>query len=315
MKYKRLGALLCALLFLTGCSWFIRQEENAVAILARNAQQDPAEQQRVEALQERLGAAGYTVQVFDARDDQAAQIGQLEKALQENCVGVVMQPVMLSAAPQLVDMAKTADVPLIFTGRPVEEETLQLWDKLGYVGADPEQPGMQQGSILAALPDKGDINGDGMLSYILIWDMAEYTDTQLHTASVFTALTDAQVVLMQLGISSAEGDREKAREGCATLLCEYGKDIEAVICSNDEMALGALEAIKEGGRTVGENVYLLGIGGGQEALQAVTDGNMTGTVQEDTNTLTNHVLQLLQQLEKGEAEQRSFEIDCIPVTK
>ena len=306
MKYKKMGALLCALLFLTGCSWFVRQGDNTVTILARNAQQDPAEHQRVEALQERLGAAGYTVQVFDARDDQA---------LQENCVGVVIQPVMLSAAPQLVDMAKTADVPLIFTGRPVEEETLQLWDKLGYVGADPEQPGIQQGSILAALPDKGDINGDGMLSYILIWDMAEYTDTQLHTASVFTALTDAQVVLMQLGISSAEGDREKAREGCATLLSEYGKDIEAVICSNDEMALGALEAITEGGRTVGENVYLLGIGGAQDALQAVTDGNMTGTVQEDTNALTNHVLQLLQQLMKGEAEQRSFEIPCIPVTR
>ena len=50
---------------------------------------------------------------------------------------------------------------------------------------------------------------------------------------------------------------------------------------------------------MGENVYLLGIGGAQDALQAVTDGNMTGTVQEDTNALTNHVLQLLQQLMKS----------------
>lgn len=212
-------------------------------------------------------------------------------------------------------MVKAADVPMVFTGRPVEEDILHRWDKTGFVGIDPEQPGVQQGNILAKVPDKGDINGDGMLSYILIWDMAEYADTQLHTASVFTALTDAQIVLMQLGLSSTDGQQEKAREGCATLLAEYGKDIEAVICSSDPLALGALEAITEGGRTVGEDIYLLGIGGAQEAQLAVTEGNMTGTVREDTNALTQSVLQLLQQLEKGEAEQRSIEIACVPVTK
>ena len=314
MKYRRLYALVCAVLLLTGCSWFSRQEENTVAVLARDLQ-DCAEQQRTAALQEALTDAGYTVQILDAKSDQSAQTQQLKKLLRESCEGVIIQPVIMDAVPELVEMAKKADVPMVFTGRPVQEDVLQLWEKTGFVGVDPEEPGLQQGKILAQMPDKGDINGDGMLSYILIWDMADYTDTQLHTASVFTALTDAQIVLMQLGISSADGDREKARDGCAMLLAEYGKDIEAVICSSDTMALGALEAITESGRTVGENIYLLGIGGAQDALEAVEKGNMTGTVREDTETFTQYTLQLLQQLAEGKAERRSFEILSAPVTK
>lgn len=314
MKYRRLCALICAVLLLSGCGLFSRPEGNTVAVFARNLQ-DSAERLRTTALQEALVAAGYTVQVLDAKGDQSAQTGQLEKMLRESCAGVIIQPVMMDAAPELVELGKKADVPVIFTGRPVKEEVLQQWEKTGFVGIDPEEPGLQQGKILSQMPDKGDINGDGMLSYILIWDMADYADTQLHTASVFTALTDAQIVLMQLGISSADGDREKARDGCAMLLAEYGKDIEAVICSSDTMALGALEAVTEGGRTVGENVYLLGIGGAQDALEAVEKGNMTGTVREDTNALTQNVLQLLQQMTEGNAEQRSFEIPCIPVAK
>lgn len=294
MKHTRLWIVLCiAALLLSGCAQKSEQDEKTVGIFTRDVQHDNAEAVRVQALEKALTAAGYIPKHLDGKGDQSIQTQQLESLLKGPCSGIVIHPVMMSAAPELIAMAQEENVPIIFIGQQLSEELRQQWQKVGNIYLDPEQPGIQQGNILAQQPDRGDINGDGTLSYVLIWDMKEYTDTQLHTAGVHKALTDAQILLYQLGIGSAEGDREKARERCAALLAEFGKDIEVVICSTDEMALGALEAIEEGGRTVGKDIYLVGIGGTEEALQAVSEGKMTGTVREDAQAASEYAVLLL----------------------
>lgn len=314
MGFRRLWALACVcLMLLPGCTWGGKSQPETVGILAGNLQQDSAEQQWASRLEETLTGAGYTVQVLDGKNDQSIQNQQLQTLLKGNCLGVIIQPVMTSAAQELLNAAKEKDVPLVFVGTQIPENILQQWDKVGFVGVDPEQPGLQQGKILLSTPNQGDINADGMLSYILIRDTGDYTDTQLHAAGVLSALTDAQIELYQVGLCDAQGDPQKAMEGCALLLAEYGKDIEAVICSSDSMALGALEAITEGGRTVGENIYLVGIGASTEALTAIEEGRMTGTVRADTKKLVQNAAMLLQQLGNGAAQQRSYEIDCVPI--
>ena len=82
-------------------------------------------------------------------------------------------------------------------------------------------------------------------------------------------------------------------------LAEYGKDIEVIFCSNDAMAAGALEAIKDGGRTVGQDVYLLGIDGEHHALVLIRGGEMTGTVALDTKSFTQKVTELADDLLRG----------------
>ena len=54
-----------------------------------------------------------------------------------------------------------------------------------------------------------------------------------------------------------------------TLLSQYGDDVEVVFCNNDAMALGALQAIEAAGRTVGEDIYLVGVDALTEALENV----------------------------------------------
>ena len=317
MKLGKATALLLVIaLILTGC--FLQKQDQSktdtVGILTRDLMHDTVELVRTNALQDGLTAAGYTVQLLDAKADQSIQTQQLQTLLEQGCKGVIIDPVMVTAAPELVGLAKEKDVPLIFTGSQSPEEALRLWDKVCFVGADGEQPGLQQGNILAGTPDQGDINGDGLLSYILIRDEGNFTDTQLHIAGVLTALTDAEVALTELKLCDAGGDREKAKQICAVLLAEYGKDIEAVICTNDAMALGAQEAIADGGRTVNEDVYLVGLGGAEEAISAIAEGKLTGTVREDTQALTQQVCNLLNQLQTGAAEKQVYYVNCIAVS-
>ena len=78
-----------------------------------------------------------------------------------------------------------------------------------------------------------------------------------------------------------ENARNQAQQIVANALGQYGNDVEVVFCKNDAMALGALQAIQSAGRTVGTDIYLVGVDALSEALEDVLAGTMTGTVFND----------------------------------
>ena len=78
------------------------------------------------------------------------------------------------------------------------------------------------------------------------------------------------------------GIRPPAQQDVANALSQYGDKIEVVFCNNDAMALGALQSIQQANRTVGKDIYLVGVDALAEAVQDVLDGNMTGTVLNET---------------------------------
>ena len=78
-----------------------------------------------------------------------------------------------------------------------------------------------------------------------------------------------------------ENARNQAQQIVANALGQYGDKVEVVFCNNDAMALGALQAIQSAGRTVGTDIYLVGVDALSEALEDVLAGTMTGTVFND----------------------------------
>ena len=75
--------------------------------------------------------------------------------------------------------------------------------------------------------------------------------------------------------------QDQAQQIVANALGQYGDEVEVVFCNNDAMALGALQAIQSAGRTVGNDIYLVGVDALSEALEDVVAGTMTGTVFND----------------------------------
>ena len=211
------------------------------------------------ALQEILEGKGYEVTIVDGNNDQAKQNEQINTFITQGVDALIINPVMTSAADQIISTVKDADVPTVLINREPTADQMSAYDKLVYVGCDAAQSGTFQGELILDTENKGDINGDGKVSYIMIQGDPENIDAQLRTEYSVKALTDAGVEVEQLDLQRGDWDRNKGQEICQNDLAKYGDQIEVVFCNNDDMAIGALQAIQSAGRTVNKDIYLVGV--------------------------------------------------------
>ena len=232
-------------------------------------------------LQEILESKGYKVTVVDGNNDQANQNEQINTFITQKVDALIINPVMTSAADQIIDTVKNAGIPTVLINREPTAEQMSAYDKLVYVGCNAAQSGTFQGELILETANQGDINGDGKISYIMIQGDPENIDAQLRTEYSVKALTDAGKEVKQLNLTRGDWDRNRGQEIAANDLAQFGDQIEVIFCNNDDMAIGALQAIKQAGRTVNKDIYLVGVDALAAALEEVKNGNMTGTVLND----------------------------------
>ena len=228
-------------------------------------------------LEDYLVSKGFdksNITITDGANDQATQTAQIDNFITQGVDVMIVNPVNSSSAPTITDKVTSADIPLVYINREPDEEEQKRWKdeglKVTYVGADARQSGTYQGELILETETKGDINGDGVVSYIMIEGDPENVDAQYRTEYSVKALTDAGTKVKELDDEVANWDQAQAQEKVQNALSKY-PEAEVVFCNNDAMALGALEAIKAAGKTVGKDIYLVGV----EA------GEMTGTVLND----------------------------------
>jgi len=269
------------------------------------------------ALQEILEGKGYEVTIVDGNNDQAKQNEQINTFITQGVDALIINPVMTSAADQIISTVKGADVPTVLINREPTADQMSAYDKLVYVGCDAAQSGTFQGELILDTENKGDINGDGKVSYIMIQGDPENIDAQLRTEYSVKALTDAGVEVEQLDLQRGDWDRNKGQEICQNDLAKYGDQIEVVFCNNDDMAIGALQAIQAAGRTVNKDIYLVGVDALDAAKNEVANGNMTGTVLNDAKGQATQAVASMEELLGGktfEAEHQSVYVDYVKVT-
>ena len=269
------------------------------------------------ALQEILEGKGYTVTFMDGKNDQAEQNNQINNFIAQGVDALIINPVMTSAADQIIATVKDAGVPTVLINREPTAEQMSAYDKLVYVGCDARQSGTMQGELILDTPNKGDINGDGKVSYIMIQGDPENVDAQYRTEFSVKALTDAGIEVEELDLQRGDWDRNKGQEIAQNDLAKFGDDIEVVFCNNDDMAIGALQAIQAAGRTVNEDIYLVGVDALDAALNEVASGNMTGTVLNDAQGQAAGAVQAMEDLLGGKtyaAGEQSIYVDYVKVT-
>ena len=225
--------------------------------------------------------AKYEVTIMDGKGDMAEQTNQVDTFLAQGVDVLIVNLVQSSSAATITDKCKAAGVPVVYINREPSADDMKAWDKICYVGADARQSGTYQGEIIANLPDKGDQNGDGVVSYVMIMGDPENVDAQYRTEFSIKALTDAGIKVEELFKQRGDWAQEKGQELAANALAQFGNKIDVIFCNNDGMALGAYQAIVAAGRTVGKDIYLVGVDALAECVQMVKDGTMTGTVLND----------------------------------
>ena len=236
-------------------------------------------------LTEDLGFKAENVVVQDGKGDQAEQTNQIQNFIASGVDVMILNLVQASSAPQVTDMCKDAGIPVVYINREPDTAEEERWasDSISatYVGADARQSGTYQGEEIVETANKGDINGDGKVSYIMVQGDPENVDAQYRTEFSVKALTDAGLEVEELLLQRGDWDQAKGQQIVQDALTQFGDKIEVVFCNNDAMALGALQAIDAAGRKVNEDIYLVGVDALTEAVQNITDGKMTGTVFND----------------------------------
>ena len=145
-------------------------------------------------LTEDCGIPKDNIVVQDGKNDQAEQTNQINNFIATKVDVMILNLVQSSSAPTVTDLAKEAGIPVVYINREPDETEESRWASDGikatYVGADARQSGTFQGEEIAELDNKGDINGDGTVKYIMIQGDPENIDAQYRTEYSVKALTE-----------------------------------------------------------------------------------------------------------------------------
>ena len=226
----------------------------------------------------------YEVTVQDGKNDMAEQTNQIDNFIAQDYDVLIINLVQSTSAATIIDKCETAKKACIFINRePSEEDMKKYAGMITYVGADARQSGKFQGELISDLPNKGDLNGDGTLQYVMVVGDPENVDAQYRTEySISQYIEKSGLKVEKIDEQRGDWDQTKGQEIVANALAGgRGKDIEVVFCNNDAMALGAYQAITAAGRTVGKDIYLVGVDALDDAVDLVKTGGMTGTVLND----------------------------------
>ena len=228
----------------------------------------------------RAAELGATIDIVDSQNKQPTQNEQVDTFITKGVNALIVNPVDLTAAGPIITKAKDAG--------------MNSYDQAWYVGCKAEQSGTMSGEIIAdyftANPD-ADKNGDGTIQYVMLQGEPGHQDATLRSEYAPKAIEEAGFKVEQLAADTAMWDKVKATDLMAAFISSQSLDkIEAVLCNNDDMALGAIEALKAEGYNSGDAskyIPVVGVDATNPALEAMKEGSLLGTVLNDATSQGN----------------------------
>ena len=242
--------------------------------------------------------------IVDSQNSQSTQNDRVDMFITKRMNALAINPVDRTAAGVIIDKAKAENIPVVFFNREPLPEDMQKWDKVYYVGARAEESGTMSGQIIVDFwksHPEADKNGDGVLQYVMLKGEPGHQDAELRTEFSIKAVTDAGIKVEKLAEDTGLWDRVRGQEKMAAFLAAHGDKIEAVFANNDDMALGAIEALKAAGYfSEGKFMPVVGVDATAPAIQALEDKTLLGTVLNDAVNQGVATFNLSYILAKGE---------------
>ena len=261
-------------------------------------------------MQKAATALGAEIELVDSQNRQPLQNDQVDTFITKGVNALIINPVDRSASGPLVDKAKSADLPIIFINREPTADVLAKSDKAYYVGAKAEESGTIGGQLIAEYfksHPEADKNKDGKLQYILIKGEQGHQDATLRSEYCVKAMKDAGLEIEEIGSDNANWDKVQGHDKMKNFITALGiENIEAVLSNNDDMALGAVEALKSEGYNLGTDgkdpskfIPVVGVDATAPALQAISKGQMLGTSLNDAVNQGTAAVRIANQVAQG----------------
>ena len=215
---------------------------------------------------------GVSLQIEDAKDDVSKQLSQVQNFIANKVDAIIVNPVDTSATPAITKLAAEAGVPLVYVNR-LPADLDQLGPKASAVVSDEKESGTYEAQqICKLLGGKGDILViEGQLSN----QAAVQRTKDVHEVIATPECSGIKIVAEQ----TANWDRTQGQNLMTNWLSK-GLKYDAVVANNDEMAIGALQAMKAAGVDT-KTAIVGGIDATQDALASMKAGDLKVTVFQD----------------------------------
>jgi len=262
---------------------------------------------------------GFEMDMQDGEDDPSKTLNKLEIALTKGTTSIAICAPDRECTAQLMEKCKAEDVPVVFFNMEPMPETMQAYDKIWYVGANAKESGQMCAQALINYwndnTEIADKNGDGVLQLVILQGEIGQQDVVLRTEAYEETLKEQGIEYEIVAIDTANWDKGQALDKMNAWITAYGIDgIEGVLCNNDGMAMGAVQAALNNGYNTGDpNKFMpiVGIDATVEALQSMKDGALLGTVLNDRTSQSSAILSVLKANSEGTAiTEDIFNVEC-----
>ena len=271
---------------------------------------------------------------YDCNNSQTTQTQMVQTAINQGTKLLIVNIVTTGseeAAMNIVDMAKRANLPIIFFNREVSDNVIKSYANAAFVGTDADEAGYMEGQAIANFllknenmngsRSKYDLDGDGTIKYIMFrgehgnaeaFGRTKYSVTE---ANRLLAAKNLKLVPSPANQTSTQYENDgisnfflygnwsaaEAANLMRTALSAHSLtngSIELIIANNDDQALGAIEAMNENGFNTGRAgagyIPVFGVDATTVAVEAIRAGRMTGTVLQDAVGMAKTIIALAQ---------------------
>jgi methyl-galactoside transport system substrate-binding protein len=254
--------------------------------------------------------AGWKLDFAEDCKDQADINGKLDLMLGKGYRVVTARLMQASAGSAMVEKVEKAGADrfvIFFKDEPDPLDRFAASRKAFFCGPVYKQVGVLEGQAvekyMKANPKRWDKNNDGILQYVMLKGPAEAKETDYRTEYSIKHLTDKGIKVEKIFEDTADNSRAAAAEKVKLCLAALGgKQIEAVFANNDDMAIGAVDALKKAGYFVpGKNLYVpvVGAGATEAGRAAMREGTLLATSYDDPSALGEATVLLAHALANG----------------
>ena len=253
---------------------------------------------------------GAEVQIEDAGNDVAKQLDQIKNFAASGVQAIIVNPVDTSATQAMSDAAAAANIPLVYVNRqPINVDTMP--DNQAFVASNEVDSGtLETKEVCRLLKAAGKTEAN---IYVMMGELSNQAAVQ-RTADIHDVMAgpDCGVKLTIVDEQTANWSRDQAQ----TLMTNWisaGKPYDAVIANNDEMAIGAIQALKAAGVDM-KTMIVAGVDATQDALAAMQAGDLDATVFQDAAGQGKGALEAAINLAAGKAVEQKVYIPFQLVT-
>ena len=242
-------------------------------------------------IQESAKTAGITLKFSDAQQKQENQIKAIRSYIQQKVDVIAFSPVVETGWDTVLLEAKRANIPVILTDRAVDSEDTSLYKT--FLGSDFVEEGKKAGEWLVK-----DSEGKSAVNVVELQGTtgaAPAIDRKEGFADAIKAAPQIKVIASQTGDFTRSGGKQVMEA-----FLKSNPDIDVVFAHNDDMGLGAIEAIEAAGKVPGKDIKIITIDAVKDGMQALADGKINYIV-ECSPLLGDQLMDLTKKVLKGES--------------